>query len=107
MPTSVEELAAQAIKLSPEDRARLADILLASLPDETDPEVDAAWDQEIQRRVNEVRAGTASSRRQRFMPRRARSTSGEISSLPRGGPGGIPPRDSILHCRQSSPRETL
>ena len=57
MPTSVEELAWQAIKLSAEDRARLADLLLASLPDEEDPDVDAAWDQEIRRRVSAVESG--------------------------------------------------
>jgi putative addiction module component (TIGR02574 family) len=59
MPASVEELATQAITLSPEDRARLADLLLASLPDEEDPEVEAAWDEEIRRRVKAVEAGTA------------------------------------------------
>ena len=59
MPTSVEEIASQAIELSAEDRARLADLLLASLPDEEDPDVDAAWDQEIRRRVSAVESGTA------------------------------------------------
>ena len=59
MPTSVEELAAQAIRLSAKIRARLADLLLASLTDEEDPDVDAAWDQEIRRRVSAVESGTA------------------------------------------------
>ena len=59
MSASVEALAAQAINLSPEERAQLADLLLASLPDESDPEVDAAWEKEIQRRADEVRAGSA------------------------------------------------
>ena len=59
MPTSVEELASQATELSPEDRSRLADLLLASLPEEDDVELDAAWDQEIQRRVAAVESGTA------------------------------------------------
>ena len=59
MPASVEELAAQAITLSPEDRARLADLLLASLPDQDDPEVGMAWEQEIRQRVQAVEAGTA------------------------------------------------
>jgi hypothetical protein len=59
MPTSVEELATQAISLSAADRARLADLLLASLPDDEDPEVDAAWDQEIRRRVTAVESGAA------------------------------------------------
>ena len=59
MPTSVESLATQAIKLSEEDRARLADLLLASLPEGLDPDVDAAWDQEIKRRVNTLESGAA------------------------------------------------
>ena len=59
MPPSVEELATQAISLSPADRALLSDLLLASLPDGADPEVDAAWEQEIQRRVIAVESGSA------------------------------------------------
>jgi putative addiction module component (TIGR02574 family) len=59
MSTSVEELAAKAQELSPEDRARLAENLLASLQDEPQSEVEAAWDREIERRVEQVRAGTA------------------------------------------------
>ena len=59
MSTSVEELAAKAQELSLEDRARLAENLLSSLQDEPESEVEAAWDREIERRVEEVRAGTA------------------------------------------------
>jgi len=59
MPNSVEELATQAINLSPEDRARLADLLLASLPEQADAEVDAAWEEEIRRRVAAVEANVA------------------------------------------------
>lgn len=59
MSTSIEDLAAQAIALSPADRARLADLLIASLPEGDDPEVEAAWDQEIQRRVEAIGSGEA------------------------------------------------
>ena len=59
MPTSVEEIASQAIGLSAEDRARLADLLLESLPDGDDPDVDAVWDQKIRRRVSAVESGAA------------------------------------------------
>lgn len=59
MSTSVEELAAQASQLSPEDRTHLADLLLASVPDDESAAVDASWDEEIKRRVDAVRAGTA------------------------------------------------
>ena len=59
MPTTFEQLSSQAIALSPEDRARLADLLLASLPDGADEPLDEAWDQEIQRRLKAVESGTA------------------------------------------------
>lgn len=59
MPTLVEELSARARTLPPEDRARLAEELLESLEQDPDSEVEAAWDREIERRVAEVKAGTA------------------------------------------------
>ena len=59
MPSLVEELSARAKALSAEDRARLAAELLESLEQEPESEVEAAWDQEIERRVAEVESGTA------------------------------------------------
>ena len=59
MLASVEQRAAQAIALSPEDRSKLLDFLLASLPDEADVEVEAAWSKEIQARVAAVESGNA------------------------------------------------
>lgn len=61
MTTLVEELSQKARTLSPEDRARLAEELLASLEDgsEPDSEVEASWEHEIRQRVEEVKSGTA------------------------------------------------
>ena len=59
MPTPLEQLTTQAIALSPEDRARLADLLLASLPDGADEALGEDWDHEIQRRVKAVESGSA------------------------------------------------
>jgi putative addiction module component (TIGR02574 family) len=59
MTTSVEELVEQASKLSAEDRTHLADILFASVPDDESAETDLSWEQEIKRRVDAVRGGTA------------------------------------------------
>ena len=58
MPTLVEELAARAMTLSAEDRARLAEELLDSLDQEPESEVDRAWDREIERRVADLESGT-------------------------------------------------
>ena len=61
MTTLVEELSQKARALSACDRARLAEDLLASLEDGSEPaeEVEAAWEQEIQQRVEEVKSGRA------------------------------------------------
>lgn len=53
----VTELSKRARELPPEDRARLAEELLASLEVGLDPDVDAAWDEELRRRIAEVEAG--------------------------------------------------
>jgi putative addiction module component (TIGR02574 family) len=52
-------LEAAALLLPPEERARLAERLIASL--DRDPEVVAAWDEEIRRRIAELDAGRLES----------------------------------------------
>lgn len=59
MTTSLDELAKRARALSPQDRARLAEELLASLDEQSDSDAEAAWEQEIARRVEEIKAGRA------------------------------------------------
>ena len=51
MSTTLKELEHQACSLSPEERARLADVLLESLRDAPVAEIEAAWDLEIESRV--------------------------------------------------------
>lgn len=58
MPKLVEELSRKALALSPEDRLRLAEELLATVQD-VDGDVEAAWDEEIRRRLAEIDDGTA------------------------------------------------
>jgi putative addiction module component (TIGR02574 family) len=53
----VTELSQRARQLAPEDRARLAEELLASLEGDVDPEVDAARDEELRKRIAEVEGG--------------------------------------------------
>ena len=56
MSLSAEQIKAEAMKLSPEERADLADWLwISATPRE---EVKAAWDTEIARRIAEIDAGT-------------------------------------------------
>ena len=59
MLTLVDELSERARALSPDDRALLAERLLESLQDEAESEAEAAWDQEIARRVEQLASGSS------------------------------------------------
>ncbi len=54
----VQSVFADALRLEPETRAELAAELLASLDGPADPDAEAAWDVEIERRVAAIEAGT-------------------------------------------------
>jgi putative addiction module component (TIGR02574 family) len=58
MANLVEQLSSQARTLSPADRVRLAEELLATVH-EPDDEVEAAWAEEIRLRIADIDAGTA------------------------------------------------
>jgi putative addiction module component (TIGR02574 family) len=51
MPVSLSDLEQQVRSLSPEDRARLAELILESLREPRLVEVEAAWNREIEERV--------------------------------------------------------
>jgi putative addiction module component (TIGR02574 family) len=51
MAASLSDLEQQARTLSPDDRARLAEILLESLQDTSLSDIEAAWNAEIEQRV--------------------------------------------------------
>jgi putative addiction module component (TIGR02574 family) len=54
----VEELSRRAKDLSPDERVKLAEEILATVYD-VEEDVDAAWDAEIKRRIAEIEGGTA------------------------------------------------
>lgn len=53
----VTELAERGKALAPQDRSRLVDMLLESLHQPTTGEIEAAWDTEIKRRLDEYERG--------------------------------------------------
>jgi putative addiction module component (TIGR02574 family) len=55
MSTRVEALEAEAMKLPAEERARLAERLLASLSE--DAAIDDVWAAEVERRIAEIESG--------------------------------------------------
>ncbi len=59
MSSLLTELSERARHLPPEERAQLAEGLLESLQEWSSPEVEAAWDAEILRRIGEYERGEA------------------------------------------------
>jgi hypothetical protein len=62
MTLKADEIEAEALKLSPDARARLAERLLRSLEGLSDEENEALWIQEAQRRNQEMDAGSTVGR---------------------------------------------
>ena len=58
MTTSIEELTREALQLSPRQRVALAGFLLEIDESSSDPEIDAAWEQEIQARIKAINSGS-------------------------------------------------
>lgn len=56
MNTSLEVLEAEVLKLAAADRSHLLERLIASL--DSDPELDAAWEREADRREAELESGS-------------------------------------------------
>ena len=51
MNDQVTEIAQHSLALSPDDRARLTELLLSSLEAEPKSDIEAAWDEEIRERL--------------------------------------------------------
>jgi putative addiction module component (TIGR02574 family) len=57
MSSRLEAVEAQALKLTAEERAQLADRLIASLF--ADHEIESAWAAEVERRIDDIESGRA------------------------------------------------
>lgn len=57
MTRTLEEWKSETAALPPEDRAALAEYLLDSLVDDEADMDDAAWEEELNRRIAEIRSG--------------------------------------------------
>jgi putative addiction module component (TIGR02574 family) len=57
MAKTANDLLADALRLEPDARAELAAEILASLDGPADPDAEAAWDAEIDRRIAAIEAG--------------------------------------------------
>ena len=63
MSAELQQMITEALALSERDRATLAGLLLKSLEDDAaiDPEVEAAWSIEAERRWNEIERGAVNT----------------------------------------------
>jgi hypothetical protein len=59
MRKAAQAVLAEALRLEPDSRAEVAAELLASLDGPADPDADAAWDAEIERRIAAIESGAA------------------------------------------------
>ncbi len=57
MTKTMEKLASEALTLSAQDRAELAERMVESLVERPDPEIERAWAKEARRRLEELRSG--------------------------------------------------
>lgn len=95
-----EALLADALRLSPEVRAELAAELLASLDGPSDPDAEAAWAAEIERRVDAIEAGTVALEPWEESSAASRETfsDGEANSDHPSGFGRIRRRRSLVRA---------
>ena len=57
MDTQAEHLLRTALSLNPDDRAEIAASLIASLDSQKDEDVEAAWAEEVKRRIEQIDKG--------------------------------------------------
>ena len=74
MADSARELEAKVLKLSPRQRARLAERLISSLQKGVDADAEKLWLAEAERRLDEVQSGEVAGIPEKTVSKRARST---------------------------------
>jgi len=73
MANPARQIESKALKLSPRERARLAERLISSLDDEVDSDAEAVWVREAERRLDELRTGKVKGKTAASVFRKARA----------------------------------
>jgi putative addiction module component (TIGR02574 family) len=73
MASTARQLESKALRLPAGARARLAERLISSLDDQVDPDAEKLWEEEAERRLDELRSGAVESRTAEGVFRKARS----------------------------------
>jgi putative addiction module component (TIGR02574 family) len=71
----------EALELPARSRVRLAEKIIESIDDYTDPQVESAWGQEIERRVEEIKSGAEKGIPARQVMKEARRALNETRRL--------------------------
>ena len=74
MANLVRDLESKVLKLSPRERARLAQRLISSLDQEVDADAEKLWLQEAERRLGELKSGKVTGIPADKIVKKARST---------------------------------
>ena len=74
MGNPARQVESKALKLPARERARLAERLISSLDDQTDPDAEKLWIEEAERRLDELRSGRVRTKAAETAFRKARST---------------------------------
>lgn len=82
MTTVAKQLMAQALALKPAEWVELAETLLASLEDFASPEIDAAWREEVRRRLKDFEEGRDKGIPSEEVFAKARALLDEIHKVP-------------------------
>jgi len=73
MANPARQIESKALKLSPRERARLAERLISSLDDEVDSDAEAVGVREAERRLDELRTGKVKGKAAASVFRKARA----------------------------------
>ena len=57
MTTTLKQLTHEALDLPVQERAKLAHVLITSIDEVRDGDISSAWDEELKKRVQEIREG--------------------------------------------------
>ena len=82
MTTQAKVLTKQALALKPEERVELAETLLASVEGFASPEIEAAWREEIERRIKDFEEGREQGIPSEVVFAKARALLDEIHKAP-------------------------
>jgi putative addiction module component (TIGR02574 family) len=72
----------EVLELPPRSRLRLAEIIMESIADYATPELEAAWDDETERRVKEIQSGAEKGIPAEDVMKEARRALNETRRLP-------------------------